>query len=129
MPEYEQSIADLLRGAMRDAQDLVRAEIALARAEMKEEGRRLAMGAALLAVAAVTALIAIVLLATAAAWGLATALQWPIWAGFAIVGGVILIAALIAGLVGRGRLVNGRHLPRTMDSMKENAEWIRQRTS
>ena len=129
MPEYEQSIADLLRGAMRDAQDLVRAEIALARAEMKEEGRRLAMGAALLAVAAVTALIAIVLLATAAAWGLATALQWPIWAGFAIVGGVILIAALIAGLVGRGRIVNGRHLPRTMDSMKENAEWIRQRTS
>lgn len=129
MPEYEQSIADLLRGAMRDAQDLVRAEIALARAEMKEEGRRLAMGAALLAVAAVTALIAIVLLATAAAWGLATALQWPIWAGFAIVGGVILIAALIAGLVGRDRLVNGRHLPRTMDSMKENAEWIRQRTS
>ena len=129
MPEYEQSIADVVRSALRDAQELVRAELALARAEMKEEGRRLAMGAAMLVGAAVAALVAIVLLATAGAWGIAAGLQWPVWTGFAIVGGIILLAAVVAGVIGRGRLMNGRHLPRTMDTLKENAEWIRHRTS
>lgn len=129
MAGYEQSIVDVVKSAVRDAQDLVRSEIALAKSELSQEGRRLAMGLALLVGAAVCAVLGLVLLMTTIAWGLAAALQWPVWAGFGIVTALMLIAALVLAMVGKRRLVAERHLPMTMDIMKENAEWIRHRTS
>ena len=52
MATYEPSIADVIRNAIRDAQDLVRSEVALAKAEVREEVRRVSVGAGLLAGAA-----------------------------------------------------------------------------
>ena len=37
MATYEPSIGDVIRSAIRDAQDLVRSELALAKAEVREE--------------------------------------------------------------------------------------------
>src|SRR5690606_24659375 len=91
MPEDEQAVANLVRDALRDVQDLVRAEIALARAEVREEGRRLTMAIVLLGVAAVAALVAVGLLGAAAAWGVAALFVWPPWAGYALVGAVVLL--------------------------------------
>jgi len=129
MPENEQSVANLVRDALRDVQDLVRAEIALARAEVREEGRRLTMAVVLLGVAAVAALVAVGLLGAAAAWGVAALFVWPPWAGYALVGAVVLLAAVVAGVLGRRRLVHVRPLPRTIDTLKEHAQWIRRQTS
>jgi uncharacterized membrane protein YqjE len=129
MASYDQSIVDVLRSAVSDAHDLVRSEIALAKAELREEGQRIGGGIALLAAAAVAGLLALTFLATTLAWALAAAFEWPVWAGFAIVTVVLTAAALLLGLFGRQRMTAERHLPRTVDTLKENAEWIRHRTS
>jgi uncharacterized membrane protein len=129
MNSKDDSIADVLKNAVRDAQDLVRGEIALARAEFREEVRRVGAGVAALAAAAVAALIAVVFLLTAAAWGISTGLGWPSWAGFAVVGGVVTLVALVLAYVGRRRVSGERHMRRTVDTLKENMEWMRSRTS
>ncbi|MGE3705193.1 MAG: phage holin family protein, partial [Vicinamibacterales bacterium] len=85
MATHEPSIADAIRSAVRDAQDLVRSEIALAKAEVREEVGRLSQGAAYLAIAAVAGIIGLVFLMTTIAWGIAELLAWPAWAGFGIV--------------------------------------------
>ena len=129
MAEYDDSIADVLKRTLHDVQELVRGEIALAKTEMREEVRRVGAGFAALAVAAVSALIAVVFLLTAVAWAISIGFGWAAWAGFAVVGAVVLIVAAVLGLVGRNRLVGKRAMPRTMDTMKENAEWMKARTS
>ena len=129
MPEYEQSILDVVKSAIRDAQDLVRGEIALAKSELRGELKKMAAGAGALAAAAVMAIVALVFFFATIAWAIADVAGWPMWAGLGI---VTLLAVVIAGAlaaVGRARLAAERHLPLTVDTMKENAKWIGARTS
>jgi cytochrome c biogenesis protein CcdA len=127
MPGYDQSLADLIRGTLHDAQDLVRGEIALAKAEMRQEVRRVGAGAAALAVAGVAALVATVFLLTALAVGLTTALAWPLWAGFAIVGGLVLLVALTLAMMGKQRFNGEQRMPLTTETMRETLQWTRVR--
>ncbi len=127
MNGYDQSIADLLRSTIHDAQDLVRGEIALARSELREEVRRAGAGAAMLAAAAVAGSIAALMLLTALAWVAPAAFGWPVWTGFAIVGGLVLIVAAVLGTVGMGRLNHRPYMPLTAETMKENVQWTRAR--
>lgn len=129
MAQQEPSIAELLRTAIRDAQDLVRGEVALVKAELKEEARRIGTGVTMLAAAAITGIVALILLMTTAALGVSAALGWATWLGFAAVTGLMLLVTAVLAGVGRSRLASGRHLPKTMATMKENTEWIRARTS
>ena len=129
MAEYDNSIADVLKRTLLDAQELVRGEIALAKAEMREEVRRMGSAVAALAVAAVAALIAVVFLLTAVAWGISSGFGLAAWVGFASVGAVVAIVAAVLGYTGRSRLMGQRAMPRTLDTMKENAEWMKARTS
>jgi hypothetical protein len=124
----DQSIADLLRSTIHDAQDLLRVEIALAKAELRSEVTTVVTGVAAIASAGVAALIAVVFLLTALAWAVPPLLGWPVWSGFAIVG--VLAAAAAAGLalMGRNKLNGQRHMPLTADTMKENIQWMRART-
>ena len=107
----------------------MRGEIALAKAEAREEASRLGAAAALLAGAALAAVIGIVFLLTAVAWAIAEVLGWPAWAGFAVVTLLTLIAAGALASLGRSRLTGQRHMPQTIDTLKENIEWMRTRTS
>lgn len=129
MTGYENSIADVIRSTIHDAQELVRGEIALAKAELRDEVKRIGAGVAALAVAATAALIAVIFLLTAAAWGISAAFNMPAWVGFAVVGAVVLMAAAVLAIMGRRRLNGQRHLPLTMDTLKENMQWTRARTS
>lgn len=129
MAEYDDSIADVLKRTLHDAQELVRGEIALAKTEMREEMRRVGRGAVALAAAAVAGIIAVVFLLTAVAWGISIGFGWPAWSGFAVVGAVVTIVAAVLAYLGRNRLVGQRAMPRTLDTMKENAEWMKTRTS
>ncbi len=129
MNGYDPSIADLLKGTIRDFEELVHGEVALAKAELREEVRRAGSGAALLAAGAAGAVIAGVFLLTAAAWGIVALFDWPVWTGFALVG--VVVGAIALALLSRGRkqLTTGRHMPLTVDTMKENLRWMRARTS
>ena len=129
MAMYDSSIADVIKSAVHDAQDLVRSEIALAKAEAREEVSRLGAGVALLAGAAVAALIGVVFLLTAVAWAISELAGWSAWAGFGIVTVLTLLAAGALAYVGRNRMRAERRMPRTVDTLKENMQWMRARTS
>jgi hypothetical protein len=124
-----ESIADLLKSTVNDAQELIRSEVALAKAELREEAQRVGAAAAMLAAGIVAALLSGVFLLTAVAWGIVEMFAWPTWTGFALVGVVLTVAAVILALAGKKRLNGVRHMPRTVDTMKENLRWMRARTS
>jgi hypothetical protein len=129
MATYEPSIADVIKNAIRDAQDLVLSEVALAKAEVREEVRRVSVGAGLLAGAALAAAVAVIFLMTTVALAIAVLLGWPLWSGFGIVTVFVALAAGALGYIGKKRITAARHMPRTVDALKENIEWMRARTS
>ena len=129
MTTHEPSIADVVKKAIRDAQDLVRSEVALAKAEARQEVRRLRVGAALLAGAGLAAAIGVIFLMTTIAWAIPDLFGWPVWSGFGIVAVIMVVAAAVLGYTGKQRITAARHLPRTVDTLKENIEWMRARTS
>lgn len=129
MAAHDTSILGIIQTAIHDGQDLIRGEIALAKSEMREEVRRLGAGAALLAGALLAGMIALVFLLIAVAWGLSEGLGWPVWAGFGSVAAVLLIAAGVFAYLGRSRIGRDRHMPLTVDTVKENVQWMRARAS
>jgi hypothetical protein len=73
---------------------------------------------------AVAALLALILLTSAAAWGLAEVVDAG-WA-FLIVGVVIGAVAAVLAMNGRRKLAEVRPVPdQTVDTLKEDARWAR----
>jgi protein-S-isoprenylcysteine O-methyltransferase Ste14 len=128
--EYDASVSALLSGIVGDAQHLVRQEIALARQEIREEiaaakeaGTALALAGAILGVGGLFLLVTLAL-------GLADLLNWPAWAGFGIVGVVLGVVGAIMLSSARQRMQQITPVPeRTVETMKENIEWIKDRTT
>jgi hypothetical protein len=79
--------------------------------------------------AAVATIVAVILLATTVAWGISEGLGWPAWGGFAIVTVLMMVIAAALAYVGRRRFSAQPAMPLTVDTLKENAKWIRARTS
>jgi uncharacterized membrane protein YqjE len=129
MRTEDRSIADVISSAVTDAQDLVRGEIALAKAELRDEVRRIGAGAAMLAAAGLAAIVGLVMLLTAVAWAISELAAWPVWAGFGVVTVVVLLIAGVLAFMGKSRLASERRMPLTVDTMKENMKWMRARTS
>ncbi|HZN22015.1 MAG TPA: phage holin family protein [Gaiellaceae bacterium] len=123
------STAELVKDLSRQASLLVRQEIQLARTEVAEKSKRAGVGAAALAAAAVAGLLA---LGTLTAF-LVLALDdvMPAWTAALIVG--VLWAAVAVGLAlyGRDKLDEvGTPVPeKTVETLKEDIEWLRHPTS
>jgi Putative Actinobacterial Holin-X, holin superfamily III len=100
--ETEQKLSDLVSSAAQDASALVRGEIALAKAEVREDVRQAATGGALFGAAAVLGVFALVMLCFAAAYGLHATGLGLAWC-WLIVAGAFLLLAGICGLVGLAR--------------------------
>lgn len=128
--EYDASLATLLSGIVGDAQELVRQEIALARQEMREEISAAKNASIALAIAGAVLAIGGLFLLVTLALGLADLLNWPAWAGFGLVGLVAAIAGAVMLSSARQRLQHIHPVPeRTVETMKENIEWIKDRTT
>src|SRR5262249_31651495 len=112
-----------------DVRDLIRGEIALARAEMREELGAARAVAASFAGAVVAVAIAAVLLSITVASAIAYFLSWPAWTGYGIVTLVLLVAAFVLMRRGRSRMADIRALPKTMETMKENLAWMQNKSS
>jgi hypothetical protein len=98
----EQSTAELVRRASEQISGLVRAEVALAKAEVADKGKRAGMGAGMLGGAGVVALYGVaVLLATIV---LLLALVMPAWSAALIVTVVLFAGAAALALLGRASL-------------------------
>ncbi len=96
------STGQLIASIREDLSSLVRDEVELAKAEMRESAARAGAGGALGAIGLYLIVLATVLLAIAAAYGLTGLGLHPGWA-FLIVGGALLLIAALLMLIARGR--------------------------
>jgi hypothetical protein len=105
--------------------DLLRAELDSLKQEIATKLKAAGIGAGLLAGAAVFLFFAVGVLLAAAVAGLATVL--PVWASALIIGGVILIIAVVLALIGIASLRKG--VPptpeHTIESVKKDVRTIR----
>jgi hypothetical protein len=115
---------NLVKQAVQTGTELVRKEIELARAEVKDDIRREISAAKGLVVAAMCALTGLNLTLIAVALALAAA-GLPEWAAALIVAAVVLAAGAVAGLVGWRRRVQ-KPLERTQRILKEDVQWTRE---
>jgi uncharacterized membrane protein YqjE len=104
------------KAVAEDISALVKAEIALAKAELSSGMKDKAVGAGAFGAAGVCAWLGLQgLLITA---GFALALILPAWAAALIVSALLLLVAAIAGLVGKRKMAS----PVSLDTTKENVE-------
>jgi hypothetical protein len=128
MAAYEESIPDLIRGTIRDGIGILRDEILLARTEMRDEVVRIKSGLITVAAAVGVGVLAVIMLLDTIAWGASYAFDWPAWAGFAVVAFPLMVIAVVLGMMSRSMLSRDRYMPKSVDTLKENAEWLRART-
>ena len=119
------SLGELLSATTHDFSQLVRAEIDLAKLELKEEATTAARAGAMIAGAGVLGHLALLLALFAAAWGLATVM--PTGVAFLIVAVVVAIVAAVLFVAGRNRMKEATPVaPQTVDTLQEDARWARQ---
>ena len=103
MAQEERTLGQLVAQASDDLSGIVRAEIALAKAELRVDAKNAAVGGGLFGAAGYLVLLATVLLCIAAAYGLVAAGLSP-WLAFLIIAVVLVLLAGLLALVGRSRL-------------------------
>ncbi len=124
-PLAETPTPQLVSRLMQSTKELVRAEVALAKAELKNDLERELRMVEGLAIAAVCGLCTLNLLLVAAVLGLAqTAL--PGWAAALIVAGGVLAIGAGAGLIGWAMRVKAP-LEKTRRTLKEDVRWAKER--
>lgn len=123
----ERSFGDIVKSIIANVQEIIRSEVRLAKAEVREEGERAATAGRNLAIGGVTGLFAALFLLNAVMFGLTA---WmPLWASAALIGIVLGVAALV--LLQKGRTEWKQFSPKpekTVETVKENVAWIKSQT-
>lgn len=117
------SLGDLLGEVSRDLSTLMRQELALAKAELRETATKSAKGAGLMGAAGYAALMAVFFLSIALWWALGY-LMGRGWSGV-VVAVIWAVIALVLFLVGRQQLKQVEGLPQTVDTVKEIPEALK----
>jgi len=123
----EGSIAGLLQEIVGNVQGIIRSEVRLAKAEVKEDATSMGKAAGMLAAGAVLGIYALGILLLF----LIYALEGPVpdWAAALIVGLVVAAVAGILVYVGLNRVKSVNPAPdKTIDSFKEDIQWVKQQT-
>ncbi|HET7617034.1 MAG TPA: phage holin family protein [Vicinamibacterales bacterium] len=122
MHESEKSTTQLMRGALDDVRELFREEVALARAEIRQELSKASTAAMAYGAGGAALWFCAMFLLAAIAIGISSAMNWSPWIGFAIVGVLLGIAGGVMLMIARGVARDVRPLPRTINSVKENLQ-------
>ncbi|KQO71772.1 hypothetical protein ASG60_15695 [Methylobacterium sp. Leaf469] len=123
------SIQGLIGDALRETNELARKEIALFRNEMTSNVRSLFVGLGLLVGAAVFGVVALFVLVDALVKWLATVVHSEALAAL-IVGGVLLVVAVVLALVGRNAMSLSTLAPvRTSRQVRQDARALSERVS
>jgi hypothetical protein len=126
----QETIAGLISGILNDLRTLLKEEIALARAELREQAGRARTAALSFGIAAGALLFGAAFLLVALAVGIAELAGWPVWAGFLIVALLLSIVGFISFASGRKQIRTVHPLPeQTVTTLKENSAWIAKRLS
>jgi uncharacterized membrane protein HdeD (DUF308 family) len=127
--DQSDSFSALLNGALNDVRDLFRQEIALAKYEVRQEISKAVAAIVALAAGAILLLFASLFLLTGVARGFARLVNWPLWAGFFVVGGVLAIIGVVLLLAARSRMRKVNVVPpQTTETVKEDVEWLKRQT-
>lgn len=120
----ERSLGELVSDATAQVQTLVKAEIALAKAEIKHDAQKAGIGAGLFGGAAFFAYVALLFLSVAAGFGihrLGLGLGWS----FLIVGGAYLLFAVLLGIVGKAHFDKMTKAERTRRTIQDDVTWAK----
>jgi hypothetical protein len=126
MPQQqpEPTLGALFADASRDLSRLLQSEIELAKTELRRDAKNGALGGAMFGAAGFLAILAVILLSIAAAYGLVAAGLDPGWA-FLIVGGVYLLVAAVLVLLGKGKVGKVGPPERAIRTSKETAAFLK----
>ena len=123
-----ESLGTLMGEISRDLSTLMRQELELAKVEIKEEATKAGKGAGMLGGSGFAGYMVIILLSFAAAFGIGSqiGLGW----GTLIVAAIWAVIGAVLFALGRARLRRVSPKPeRTIETLKEDAQWARHPTS
>ncbi|MFI0219135.1 phage holin family protein [Streptomyces lydicus] len=116
----DRSLGQLVASATADMSALVHDEIALAKAELRQDAKRAGIGSAAFVVAGSLALFALPVLSFAAAYGihnLGLGLAWS----FLIVGGAFLVLAGLLALIAMAKMKKIKKPEKSINSARQTA--------
>lgn len=114
----ERTLGQLVADATADVQEIVRAEIALAKAELAQDAKRGGVAAGMFGAAGYLALLASIVLTIAVGYGL-VALGLSPWVAFLVLGVALLLLAGLLALVGRSQIRKVRPPERAIRSTRQ----------
>jgi uncharacterized membrane protein YqjE len=120
------SIPDILHDVLANIQDIVRAEVRLAKAELGEELNAARSGALLIGAGAIAAIFSALFLLLACVYALGRVV--PNWAAALIVAAAVGVAAAVTLGLGLKRFKTIQAAPKTAASLKENVRWAKELT-
>lgn len=125
----DDSTIGIVRSLLADTRTLIRDELDLMRAEVREEIVSARTAGLALGAAAVAGLLGVTLLAVALGSAIAYWLHWPTWTGYGIVSLLLLAGAYLAMWYGRTRLSSVGAFPKTRATLRENLTWIQNKSA
>lgn len=127
-PTDERTLGEILGDVSNDLSTLIRQEMELAKTEMKQEVTKAGKGAGLLGGAGVAGHLVLLFGSLTAVFGLDEAM--PLWLAALIVTVVWAVVAAVLAVTGRSALKHSNpQLPRTQQTLKEDAAWARAQKS
>jgi hypothetical protein len=123
-PTTDDSLGSLVSHLTNDLGRLTRQELALAKAELRDEAKKAGKGAGLLGGAAVAGWMVAIFLSLTAMWALGEVMHLA-WAAL-IVTAVWAVVAAVMAMSGRKELQEVNPKPdQTIESVKEDAKWLK----
>ena len=124
----DKSLGDLFGDLSSEFTDLLKTQVELAKIEISNEARKAGKTAGIFGGAAVTGYMALLLLSFAVVWALENVMDAGL--AFFIVGAIYAIAAAVLFARGRERAKAVNMVPeKTVESVKEDVQWARQKLS
>ncbi len=126
--EDERSLGEIVQALTQDTTTLLKQELELAKVELKAEATRAGKGAGMVGGAGLAGYLVLLFLSFTLMFGLDTVL--PLWAAALITAGVWAVVAALLAVTGRTALKKANpQLPKTQQTLKEDAQWARAQKS
>jgi uncharacterized membrane protein YqjE len=125
--QADKSLGELFSELTSDLGYLFRQEVQLAKTEAREEIKHVGKGAGMLAGAGLSAWLALVMLSLTLAWLLDKALDRAV--SFLLVGLMWAVIGMVLAIVGKKQVARARPLPETVQTLKEDAQWVKAQKS
>jgi len=123
----DKSLGELFGELTGDLGHLFRQEVQLAKTEARDEIRQAGKGAGMLAGAGLSAWLALVMLSLTLAWLLDKGLDRAV--SFLLVGLLWVVVAAVLATIGKRQMSAAKPMPETVQTLKEDAQWVKAQTS